>query len=244
MTQPMTWMSRPKEKISALWAFARSEAVLLLGLSVVAGAVLLFSGIADEMAEGDTHGVDMAILTALQPEPGKPIGPAWLEHAAMDFTALGSVSILLTATLAATGFLMLRRKWPEAGLLVAAFAGGLVLSETIKAVFGRARPPEAYRLAEALNPSFPSGHALLSAVVFLTLGALLARATDKRQLRGYIIGVAIVISLLVGATRIYLGVHWASDVLAGWSLGAALATIIWLLDRLVRSRKPAAGEGG
>jgi undecaprenyl-diphosphatase len=237
-------MSRSNDRISSRWAFARSEAVLLLGLGLVAGAILLFFGIADEMAEGDTHGIDMAILSVLQPEPGKLIGPLWLQHAAHDFTALGSVSILLTMTLAATGYLLLRRKWPEAGLLVVAFVGGLVLSETMKAVFGRARPPEAYRLAEALNPSFPSGHALLSAVVFLTLGALLARATDKRQVRGYIMGVAIAIALFVGMTRVYLGVHWASDVLAGWCLGAAWAAACWLLDRHLRGQTQSPDEAG
>ena len=245
-------MSRPgrtaSETFSAVLAFARSEAVLLFALSIVAGAILAFTGIADEMAEGETHGVDMAILNALQPQPGHPVGPAWLSQAARDITALGSVSILMMITLAVGGFLVLRRKLMEAGLLTLAAIGGLALSEAMKTVFGRARPPEIYRIVDAYNPSFPSGHALLSAVVYLTLGAMLARATDLRRERGYIMTAAILVALLVGATRVYLGVHWASDVLAGWCLGAAWATACWLLDRHLRtpgSRAPghASGEG-
>jgi undecaprenyl-diphosphatase len=236
----MTSMTKPRRTFSGTFAgavaFARSEAVLLVALSIVAGAILAFIGIADEMAEGDAHAFDLAVLNAIQPEPGNPIGPKWLSHAAEDFTALGSVSILLTITLATAGFLALRRKFVEAGMLALAFTGALAISEALKGVFGRERPPEIYRAVEALNPSFPSGHALLSAVVYLTLGAMLARASDNHRLRAYFLGVAMLVAVLVGFTRIYLGVHWTSDVLAGWSLGAAWATACWLLDRWLRTR--------
>jgi undecaprenyl-diphosphatase len=205
-------------------------------MALIAGAVLAFIGIADEMAEGDAHAFDMAVLRALHPEPKNPVGPVWLAHAAEDFTALGSVSVLATIALAVAGFLVMRRRALEAGLLILALAGGLALSEGLKAVFGRERPPDAYRAVEALNPSFPSGHALLSAVVYLTLGAMLARSTSSRAIRAYVMAAAIMITLLVGITRVYLGVHWASDVLAGWCAGAAWATACWLFERWARER--------
>jgi undecaprenyl-diphosphatase len=106
----------------------------------------------------------------------------------------------------------------------------------LKTVFGRDRPPDAYRAVEVLNQSFPSGHAMLSAVVFLTLGAMLARAEASLRLRVYVLAVAILIAVMVGLTRIHLGVHWATDVLGGWCAGAAWAAACWLLDRWIRIR--------
>jgi undecaprenyl-diphosphatase len=234
--ESVTWTIRSRKALAAVVAFARSEAAALVAMSVIAGAVLAFIGIADEMAEGDSHAFDMAVLETLHPQPGDPAGPAWLQHAAEDFTSLGSISVLVTITLAAGGFLVLRKRSLEAGILAAALGGGLALSQTLKDLFDRARPPDAYRAVEALNPSFPSGHALLSAVVYLTLGAMLARSTKSRTIRTYVMTGAILIAMLVGMTRVYLGVHWASDVIAGWCLGAAWATACWLFERWARAR--------
>jgi undecaprenyl-diphosphatase len=232
----VTWTARPRKALSDVYAFVRTEAAALVALSVIAGALLAFVGIADEMAEGDSHAFDMAVLEALHPEPGNPIGPAWLQHAAEDFTSFGSVSILVTIALGAAGFLVLRKRRLEAAILAVALGGGLAISEGLKGFFGRVRPPDAYRAVEALNPSFPSGHALLSAVVYLTLGAMLARSTKSRTIRTYVMTGAILIAMLVGVTRVYLGVHWASDVLAGWCLGAAWATACWMFERWARAR--------
>lgn len=231
----MTW-TRPRLLVSALIAFARSEAASLAVISVIAGGILLFVAIADEMAEGDAHGFDMAVLQALHPGPDlrDPAGPAWLDHAAADFTSFGSISVIVTIALSAIGFLVLRRRALEGLLLAVALAGGLALSEGLKSFFDRARPPDVYRYAETLNPSFPSGHALLSAVLYLSLGAMLARATSNRKIRTYVMAVAILVTLLVGATRVYLGVHWVTDVLGGWCIGAAWAMAFWLFERWAR----------
>ena len=237
--QRMAWMKTEHRKTSrrlpaAIWAFARAEVVLLASLAVIAAAVLVFIEIADEMMEGEAHGFDMAVLQALHPDPGNPsdpVGPFWLDHAAADLTSLGSVSVLAAIALLAGGFLMLRRKWVETALIAVAFAGGLTISQTLKTVFNRERPPEDYRAAEILNASFPSGHALLSAVVFLTLGAMLAQAAKGRALRIYVMAAAIALTVIVGVSRIYLGVHWATDVLAGWAAGAAWGTGCWLVGR-------------
>lgn len=223
----------------AVWTFVRAEFVLVASLAVIAAALLGFIEIADEMAEGEAHGFDMAVLQALHPDPANPadpIGPFWLDHAAADLTALGSVAVLVTIALLASGFLVLQRKRVEAGMIAVAFAGGLTISQSLKEFFSRERPPEIYRASEILNASFPSGHALLSAVVFLTLGAMLAQASKGRALRIFIMGAAIVLVLVVGLTRIYLGVHWTTDVLAGWSVGAGWATLCWLMGLWLKRR--------
>ena len=237
----MAWMSTSYRNIpKAVWSFVRAEFVLVASLAAIAGALLLFIEIADEMAEGEAHTFDMAVLQTLHPDaanPSDPIGPFWLDHAAVDLTALGSVSVLATIALLVGGFLVLQRKRLEAAIIAVAFAGGLTLSQALKGFFDRERPPEIYRASEILNASFPSGHALLSAVVFLTLGAMLAQAAKGRALRIYVMSVAIVLVLIVGLTRIYLGVHWTTDVLAGWSAGAAWATVCWLAGRWLKQRK-------
>jgi undecaprenyl-diphosphatase len=235
----VTLTSRPQERIAAAFALARTEVFLVGGLALIAGAVLAFIEIADDMREEDGRAFDWAVLRFLHPDkanPADPIGPAWLDHASADFSALGSVTVLLVVVAAACGYLFLRRRALEALLLMVAAGGGLAISQMLKTVFGRDRPPDAYRAAEVLNQSFPSGHAMLAAVVYLTLGAMLARASSHWRLRVYVMSVAILIALLVGLTRVHLGVHWATDVLGGWCAGAAWATMCWLLDRWVRKR--------
>ena len=237
----MTWMSRSNYRHlpKAVWSFVRTEFVLVASLAVIATALLAFIEIADEMTEGEAHVFDMAVLQALHPDaanPSDPIGPSWLDHAAADLTALGSVSVLAAISLLVGGFLVLQRRRLEAVIIAVAFGGGLAISQGLKGFFDRERPPEIYRASEILNASFPSGHALLSAVVFLTLGAMLAQATKGRALRTYAMSIAIALVLLVGVTRIYLGVHWTTDVLAGWSVGAAWATACWLTGRWFKQR--------
>ena len=231
-------MILPRQLPQRLWSFVRTELLLVAGLAVIAAGVLAFIGIADEMSEGEAHAFDMAVLQALHPDaahPSDPVGPFWVDHAAADLTAIGSVSVLAALSLAVGGFLALNRRRLEAGIIVLAFAGGLTLSEALKGVFGRERPPEIYRASEILNASFPSGHALLSAVVFLTLGTMLAQTIKGRAGRIYVMSIAIAVVILVGVTRVYLGVHWATDVLAGWAAGAAWATACWLAERRLRA---------
>lgn len=238
----MTLISRPKQKFAEVLSFARTEVILLAALALIAGSTLAFIEIADDMREDDGRAFDWAVLRLTHPDEAdaaNPVGPFWLDHASADFSALGSVTILLALVVAACGYLVLRRRALEAFLLVLAAGGALAISQALKTFFGRDRPPEMYRAAEVLNQSFPSGHAMLSAVVYLTLGAMLARAEARWRIRVYIMALAILVALMVGVTSIHLGVHWASDVLAGWCAGAAWATACWLLDRWLRRR---AGE--
>jgi undecaprenyl-diphosphatase len=221
-----------------LLAAGRREVAAVTALLIAALGAMAFLAIADEVAEGETHGLDLAVLRALRVEgqPGTLVGPEWLHVAAVDVTALGSVAVLSLIILLAFALLVSLRRWGEGLLLLGGALGGVSISQGLKAVFGRERPDMAYRAVEAVNASFPSGHAMLSAVVFLTLGVLTARFADRRRVKVLAISAAVLLSLLVGASRVYLGVHWASDVVAGWSVGAAWAMACWLAAYIAQKR--------
>jgi undecaprenyl-diphosphatase len=219
-----------RRDLPALFRTARREVGATVALLVVTLGGMAFLSIADEVAEGETRAIDLAILDALR-VPGQPrelIGPGWLHNAAIDVTSLGSLTVLGLLILLAFALLLCLKRWGESALLLVGAFGGVGISQGLKAIFGRERPDLDYRAVEAVNASFPSGHAMMSAVVFLTLGVLAARFTDLKRLKALALGAAVFLSLLVGISRIYLGVHWASDVLAGWSVGAAWAMVCWL----------------
>lgn len=226
-----------RSSVTRVLRFARAEIAPLTALLVLMIGVLAFIEIADDMSEADGQRFDEAVLAMMRPvanDPGRPWGPWWLHEAAADITSLGGISVLGLFALIAIGFLVMQRKRLSALLLIVGLAGGVMLSEGLKAVFERERPPLEYQTVETLNASFPSGHALLSTVFYLTLGVMLTRAFSQRRLKAYALGVGVTVALLVGATRIYLGAHWASDVFAGWCVGAAWAMALWLLAYAVQ----------
>ena len=143
-----------------------------------------------------------------------------------SFAALGSYAFVIIIVTAAVGYLLLTRKFGLALLLIAAEAGGMLFSTLLKELFDRPRP-DLEHAAKVFTASFPSGHATLSAVTFLTLGALLTRATTDRKSKIYFMGTAVVLTIMVGLSRLYLGVHYPSDIIAGWCVGSAWALICW-----------------
>lgn len=214
----------------------KREPVVLLVLLVIAAGIWGFVELADEMSEGDTHAFDAKLIVAMRnPQDFQdPLGPKWLEELGRDFTALGSMGILSVFSLAAAGFLFLHRKWRTALFLLAAVSGGYLLSFGLKAGFDRPRPDLVAHGAYVVTTSFPSSHAMMSAVTYLTLGALLAYSHPRRLVKVYLIFLSLSITLMVGISRVYLGVHWPTDVLAGWALGASWALLCWLLARWLR----------
>jgi undecaprenyl-diphosphatase len=219
------------------WLLRHDLLVLLAGL-VVLLSVLAFLKIADEVSEGGTQRIDEAILRGLRDpaDASRPIGPWWTEEVARDITALGSLTVLSLLTMATIGFLVMARKEHAALFLLAATAGGVILSLILKDYFERPRPTVVPRLMDVRTSSFPSGHSMMSAVVYLTLGALLDRFVEGQRLKLYCLGVALVLTLLVGCSRVLLGVHYPSDVLGGWTAGLTWATLCWLVARYLQKR--------
>ena len=216
---------------------ARAEFAALSALLIIGLGISVFADLAEDMREGDGQAFDQWVLNWMQPAPGEPRGPWWLHEAAGDITSLGGVAVLTLLALVAIGFLLILKKRLSAVLLVVGLLGGVGLSEGLKALFERERPPAVYQAVETLNASFPSGHALLSTVFYLTVAVMMTRAFPRRRLKAYVLGVGMTFALLVGLTRIYLGAHWTTDVLAGWSVGAAWAMALWLVSYAVERRQ-------
>ena len=217
---------------------ARQEAVVLLTALVIVVALYGFIEIAEEMRSGDMRHFDESVLRALRhpDNPRVPIGPGWLPEMMTEVTALGGTAVILVVLLFAVGYLALEGRYGAAVLVVVASAGGGFLSVALKQLFGRGRPDVVPHLITVQSLSFPSGHSMATAVIYLTLGALLARFAIRRRSRIYVVGLALTVTFLVGITRIYLGVHFPSDVLAGWAAGLAWALVCWLVARYLQSR--------
>lgn len=227
-----------------VWRMARTEIGTFAALLVVAAGVMTFVDLAGDLTEADGRAFDQAVLLALRPGGSADgWGPRWLETAALDLTSLGGIAVLGLFALIVVLFLIMQRKRLSALMLTLGLVGGVALSEGLKATFGRDRPPAAWQAVETINASFPSGHAMLSAVFYLSIGVMLTSAFPKRRFKAYVLGVALLLTLIVGLTRVYLAAHWASDVLAGWSVGAAWAMALWLVACAVQ-RRQAVHAGG
>lgn len=206
-----------------------AEAIFLLCALVVVAVLNAFIELADDVKEGDTKNFDEWAIQSFRraDDPATPIGPAWLREVGIDITALGSHAIILLVVTAVSTFLLLQRRWRVMFLVLVASFGGMLLSAVTKHIIDRDRPSVVPHLREVMTPSFPSGHATLSAVVYLTLGAVLAQVVTGRVTRAYCLVLPVVVVVAVGLSRVYLGVHYPTDVLGGWALGLIWAITCW-----------------
>jgi undecaprenyl-diphosphatase len=199
------------------------------GALLFAGSAWLFIELADDAPEGDYLDYERTMMLWFRHghDLTDPLGPAWLQYAAMDLTALGGAPVLLLVTLGVVGFLFMQGKRVGALLTATAIFSGWGLAHALKEVFARERPDFVPHLVEVSTMAFPSGHSMMSAVVYLTLGAMAARQTKRKRERAFVLGCACLLVLIIGVTRLFLGVHFPTDVLAGWSLGLSWA-LLWL----------------
>jgi undecaprenyl-diphosphatase len=216
----------------------RQEAVVLVAAFAIVLALLGFVELAGDVREGEMRSFDEWALHLARraDDPARLIGPPWLAESVTDVTALGSSTVLIIVLLSSMGYLVLRNRYDEAALVSVASAGGAVLSAGLKELFGRGRPDIVPHLVHVNSLSFPSGHSTEAMVIYLTLGALLARFAVRRAVRVYLIANALTLTLLIGVSRVCLGVHYPTDVLAGWSIGLMWALLCWLGARYLQYR--------
>jgi undecaprenyl-diphosphatase len=210
---------------------------LLVGLAACV-LLLVFLRLANAVMAGSTLAFDTRILRAFRTaeDPAKLIGPPWIESALFDLTALGGPIVLGLVVLAVAGFLVLQARYHSALAILLTAASGEVLNSAMKSLFMRPRPDVVPHVRIVYETSFPSGHAMNSAIIYLTLGAMLMRITDRRRTKLYCLTLAVLATVLVGTSRVYLGVHYPTDVIAGWAVGLAWASVCWLVERRVDVR--------
>jgi undecaprenyl-diphosphatase len=212
----------------------RAETRMLLLLLVVVSALAGFAALAGEVMEGDTAAIDRRLLLAFR-VPGHladPVGPRWLQESARDITALGGFTVLSMISIGAAVALVAQRRIRQATVFGASVVIAQVVGEAVKQVADRPRPDVVSHLDLVYSSSFPSGHALMSPVVYLTLAGVLAASLRERSEKILLICSAAALVVLIGVSRVYLGVHWPTDVLGGWILGCLIAfCATWTIGR-------------
>jgi undecaprenyl-diphosphatase len=241
----LRWISERRYVAGVLARIAGAERVTLVSVIFAASILFAFASLGNAVGRGSTRAFDEWLLVALR-TPGNladPIGPSWVEEMMRDFTAMGSTGVLSLMVLTIAGFLAMTRKGYASLFVLASVVGGTLLGQTMKWAYARPRPELVPYGAEVYTASFPSGHSMMSAVVYLTLGALLAGTQSDRMVKVYVLSVAVVLTALVGVSRVYLGVHWPTDVLAGWALGGVWALLCWVTMKRLQARGQVEGEG-
>ena len=219
--QSTAWLTRLERHELAWLLVGLTGCVLLLVFLKLSGAVM----------QGETMAFDKWVVESFRKadDPSRPIGPPWLASAMMDITALGGPTVIFMVVLAVIGFLVLQGRYWTALFIFLIALSGEALNYALKATFFRPRPSSVLHLREAFSTSFPSGHAMQSAIIYLTLGAMLMRLAQGRLTKIYCCAAAMVLTFLVGLSRVYLGVHYPTDVIAGWVVGLFWASICWLV---------------
>jgi undecaprenyl-diphosphatase len=237
---PLVWRdaSGPEKALHFDMRLNRPEIWALAAIFVMAALILAFGHIAEEVLEGDATRFDQTILLFFRSasEISDPIGPPWTEEMARDITALGSYAVLTILLFAVVIYLFMARQRAAALWVATAVSGGVVLSNLLKFSFERPRPDLVPHAVRVFTTSFPSGHATLSAITYLTLGALLASLHEALPFKVYFLGLSILLTVAIGISRVYLGVHYPTDVLAGWCIGAAWAAFCWVIFRWLQHR--------
>ena len=229
------WPRRRLERHELLW---------LSGGLIVSVLLYAFIALAGEVMDGDTRALDTTILRALRraDDPSTPVGPAWLHTAFLDVTSLGGPTVIWLVVTSVIGFLFLQTRYRTAIMIALAAGSGEIVNQLLKLLFMRPRPSVVPHLRDVTTPSFPSGHAMESAIVYLSLGVLLMRVAEGRLTKMYCLGVAMLVTFLVGSSRVFLGVHYPTDVLGGWILGFLWASVCWFIERRVEIGSGVAAE--
>lgn len=209
----------------------KQSLLIVVLIAVLSASFYVFLNIADEVSEGELDAFDRLLFLSVRDDanPQLLLGPPWLEESAVEITALGGIPVIVLLTLLVCGGLLAARLPGPSLFVLLAISGGALLSTGLKAFYERPRPDLVDHLDVIHTASFPSGHATISTLTYLTLGALLAKVVPRRSFRIYILSCALLLAVMIGLSRIYLGVHWPTDVAAGWALGSGWAALSFLV---------------
>lgn len=227
------------------WVRHNVELSSLFVFAIVVAGVWALAELADEVIEGSTRNLDRDILLLLRAGTvDDPVGPDWVHEVMRDLTALGGIAVLTLTTVAVIGYFALQRKYASMLYVIVTVGGGLLVSSAAKEAFDRPRPDLVPYGSLVHTASFPSGHSMMAAVAYLTLGVLVARTLSRTCLKVYVLMLAVIATLLVGISRVYLGVHWPTDVVAGWLAGVVWASVCMLGARYLARRGQVEPEPG
>ena len=224
---------------SKLLTFTDADYKVIIALLAIVAGTAGFIILAGYVTGGSTDYIDMKVLRSFR-NPNNlalSLGPRWFVETMTDITALGSATIVFLITLIVIGYFISQKNHSALYLILAAVIGGALLDLGLKELFGRVRPTIIPSLIPSFSFSFPSGHSMMSAVIYLSLASLMARFQKRQRDKIYILSVAVFLSLIIGVSRVYLGVHYPTDVLGGWLLGTAWAAFCWLIAWYVSQRK-------
>ncbi|WP_146520906.1 phosphatase PAP2 family protein [Stieleria varia] len=233
-------MKRASAAVVSIVRFLRSrEPIVLVGLLLIVAGTWGFVELADEVIEGDTGSFDRWAVRQFRSadDAALPIGPTWMAEMGRDITGLGGVAVLTLFIIAATGFLAIHRAYRTMVVLVASTVGGITVSMLLKQFFDRPRPDVVPHLSQIYSSSFPSGHSMMSAVVYLTLAAIVAPVLKHFWVRFYVMACAVLLTGLIGISRVYMGVHYPTDVLAGWTAGLVWAIACSLIAKSIPEKR-------
>jgi len=216
----------------------RHPPFVFIAMAALAGAVFVLTILGRTIARGDRFAFDSAIMLAMRQDanPALPAGPVWLRQVMIDVTALGGETVLTLAVILTIGFLAASRHLLAAALVLAGTVTGSIAVALAKTLVGRERPALVDHLVEVSSASFPSGHAANSAIIYLTIALVSIQVIPHRAARWFLFGATLLLVTAIGTSRVYLGVHWPSDVLAGWSFGALWALAWWAAGSWLRLR--------
>lgn len=198
-----------------------------------ASLLLFFALLTARVFGGSTESMDEAIMLFMREanDIHSPRGPGWFEELVRDYTALGGIPILMALSFFAACYLAMEQKYRATIYIVSTALSVLLVSTLLKELFDRPRPDLVEAGTRVYTSSFPSAHAMMSACMYLTFGALLARFETQRRKKIIVLVFSAMIIVVVGLSRVYLGVHWPTDILAGWTAGAIWALLCWLAYR-------------
>lgn len=222
----------------------RHEAVALIAVGILIVSVWGFVNLADEVMEGGTQGFDERVLESVRrgPDLKDMVGPPWLEKSVLEITNLGGITTVTLVVSVVAIFLLLAGHWVRAAVVLLAAGGGAMLTTGLKQLFAITRPSVVPHLTTETTFSFPSGHSTMAATVYLTLGLLLAQMSGHRWFKAYFMCVAVAVVLMVGVSRVMVGVHNPTDVIGGWAVGGAWAILVWLGATRVERLRGGRGE--